>query len=254
MQTCGKCRRARNQGAIYCTGCGSRFPDSSEQGRYPADGHDARAGDPAGKYRDPGLPAVKRSRRPLRLVPVAAAAIIVAAGSWLLIGHSGRQSGGRELGSSAGTANTNGQTASTAGPSPGGSTVAVAAGAGQDPGAPSVAGFLDQYFAAINSHDYQAYAALLGPDMQQDMTAEQFDSGYRSTADSGETLAGISTAANGDTVATVTFTSHQDPADSVDHKEGCTDWKISLFLEQASAGYLIDQPPSSYHAAHQPCP
>ena len=129
----------------------------------------------------------------------------------------------------------------------------VASDARQDPAAPSVAGFLDQYFAAINSHDYQSYVSLLDPNMQEDMTAQQFDSGYRSTADSGETLTGISAAANGDTVATVTFTSHQDPADSVDHKENCTDWKISLFLEQANAGYLIDQPPNSYHATHSPC-
>jgi hypothetical protein len=129
----------------------------------------------------------------------------------------------------------------------------VASAAGQDPGAPPVADFLGQYFAAINSHDYQSYVSLLNPNMQKDMTAQQFDSGYRSTADSSETLTGISTAANGDTVAAVTFTSHQDPADSVDHKETCTDWKISLFLEQASTGYVIDQPLSSYHAAHSPC-
>lgn len=129
----------------------------------------------------------------------------------------------------------------------------VASDAGQDPAAPPVAEFLDQYFAAINSHDYQSYVSLLNLNMQQDMTAQQFDSGYRSTADSSETLTGISTAANGDTVATVTFTSHQDPADSLDHKENCTDWNISLFLEQANAGYLIDHPPSSYHAAYSPC-
>jgi hypothetical protein len=118
----------------------------------------------------------------------------------------------------------------------------VASDVGQDPGAPSVADFLDQYFSAIKSHDYQSYASLLSPNLQQDMTAQQFDSGYRSTSDSSETLTGIATAANGDTVAAVTFTSHQDPADSVDHKGTCTHWKVRLFLEQDNTGYLIDQP------------
>lgn len=261
MQTCRKCRRARNQGAIYCTGCGTRFPDSSQQGPGTADGQDAGAGEPTGQYRHPGLPTVIRSKRLLRSVSVAGVAIIIAAGSWLFIRNSGRPSGGSEPGSSAGTANTNEQTSGTPGSSsgpsiggsPGGNTVMVASDAGQDPAAPSVKGFLDQYFAAINAHDYQSYVSLLAPNMQEDMTAQQFGSGYRSTADSGETLTGISAAANGDTIATVTFTSHQDPAESVDHQENCTDWKISLFLEQVTAGYLIDQPPSNYHAAHSPC-
>lgn len=263
MQTCRKCRRARNQGAVYCTGCGSRFPDiadSSGRGASTADSHDVRSGEHASKYRDPGLPTVIRSKRLFRsgsVAAMAALAIIVATGSWLLTRHSGRQAGGRELSSSVATESANGQTPSTPGSSPSpsisGNTVIVASDAGQDPGAPSVASFLDQYFAAINSHDYQSYVSLLNANMQQNMTAQQFESGYRSTADSGETLTGISAAANGDTVATVTFTSHQDPADSVDHTEACTDWKISLFLAQASTSYLIDQPPSSYHASYSPC-
>lgn len=261
MQICGNCRRARNQGALYCTGCGFRFPDSSEHGPYTADSHDARDGQPTGKYRDSGLPTVNHFKRLFRSAFIGAVAIIIGAGSWLLIRPSGRPPSGREPVSSVGTANTNGRTPSTPEPSfspsisppTDGATVMVASDAGQDPGAPSVADFLDQYFAAINSHDYQSYVALLSPNLQQDMTAQQFDSGYRSTSDTGETLTGISTAADGDTVAAVTFTSHQDPADSVDHKEACTDWKISLFLEQANTGYLIDQPPGNYHAAHSAC-
>ena len=252
MQTCGKCMRARNQGAIYCTGCGTRFPDSSQQSPGTADGQDAGAGEPASKYRHPGLPAVIRSKRLLRSVSVAGVAIIIAAVSWLFISNSGRPAGGPEPGSSAGTANTNEQIPSTPGSSPGGSTVRVAPDAGQDPAAPSVEGFLDQYFAAIKAHDYQSYISLYDPNNPDGGTAEQFDSGYRSTADSGETLTGISAAANGDTVATVTFTSHQDPADS-HYNENCTDWKISLFLKKTTAGYLIEKPPSNYHGAHSPC-
>jgi hypothetical protein len=124
----------------------------------------------------------------------------------------------------------------------------------QDPDASSVATFVDQYFTAINDHDYQAYISLLSSQAGQGLTQEQFDNGYGSTADSAETLLGISTAENGDLVASVTFTSHQNPADSPNQKESCTDWKISLFLEQGGSGYLIDQPPPSYHASDLTCP
>lgn len=131
--------------------------------------------------------------------------------------------------------------------------VTVSAEASQDPDAASVATFLGQYFDAINTHDYQSYMSLLTAPEQQGLTQEQFDNGYDSTTDSAETLLSISTATDGDLVANVTFTSHQDPADSPNQQESCTDWKISLFLEQDGGGYLIDQPPPTYHAFYAAC-
>ncbi len=142
--------------------------------------------------------------------------------------------------------------ASSAGPSSVGQ-VTITAGASQNANAASVAAFLGHYFTAINNHDYQSYVSLLSPQAQQRLTAAQFDSGYRSTADSAETLVGISTAANGDLAAAVTFTSHQNPADSPDQQESCTDWNISLFLLQSGGGYLVDQPPPDYHASYHAC-
>ncbi len=123
-----------------------------------------------------------------------------------------------------------------------------------DPSSSSVASFLGQYFATINAHNYESYDALLSSELQQAVTQEQFNEGYGSTVDSNETLVGMSTAADGDLDAEVTFTSHQDPADSPDQSESCTDWDISLFLAQGgSSGYLVDQAPSDYHASYQPC-
>ena len=95
--------------------------------------------------------------------------------------------------------------------------------------------------------------SLLSPQLQQNYTADQFNKGYRSTTDSNETLVSISTAGNGDLAAAVTFTSHQNPADSPDQQESCTDWNISLFLTQSGSGYLIDSAPSDYRASYQPC-
>jgi hypothetical protein len=148
-----------------------------------------------------------------------------------------------------------GGTAPAQGPSDssGAGAVTVGAGASQDTDASSVANFLGQYFAAINARDYQSYFSLLSPQVQQGMTQAQFKNGYRSTADSNETLVGISTASDGDMAAEVTFTSHQNPADSPDHSESCTDWDITLFLAQGGSGYVIDPAPAGYHASHQGC-
>ena len=154
-----------------------------------------------------------------------------------------------------------GQEASAPAPSPsdtspdtsGAGGVTVGAGASQDTDAASVADFLGQYFAAINAHDYQSYLSLLSPQVQQGLTQAQFEKGYRSTTDSNETLVGISTAADGDLAAEATFTSHQNPADSPDHSESCTDWDITLYLAQGGSGYVIDPAPAGYHASYQAC-
>jgi hypothetical protein len=127
--------------------------------------------------------------------------------------------------------------------------VAIAPGVSQEPHAQQVADFLGRYFTAINRHDYQLYAALFDQQMQE--SAQQFSDGYRSTVDSGATVTGISATAAG-LAATVTFTSHQNPADTTDGA-ACTNWDITLFLEQAGPGYLITRPPPGYHASQQPC-
>jgi hypothetical protein len=141
-------------------------------------------------------------------------------------------------------------TAAIAGPG----ALTVSAAAAQDPAESSVATLLASYFDAINSHDYGAYQALFVTQMQQNMTQASFDSGYQGTADSAERLVSISTAADGDTQAVVTFTSHQQP-DAADSYEACTNWQVSLFLvQQGGGGYLIDVAPPGYHAASVACP
>jgi len=133
------------------------------------------------------------------------------------------------------------------------STVALSAAAAADPQSQAVVSFLERYFSAINAHDYHGYRSLLGPQSRAGLTRGQFNRGFRSTMDSGEKLRRISTDASGDTVATVTFTSRQNPADSVDGRESCTHWRISLFLQPTADGYVIGQAPPGYHASHSAC-
>ena len=259
MDVCGNCGRTRKQGAVFCTGCGRRFSDDDLQPARP----DSRS---------------RRSRTGVtRLTvqpPLVVTAVVlfvaaaVASGALLYVRHHASHSeAARNSTQSTRTtppaqgASASGQGASDPAQSPsgtspspsGGSAVTVGAGALQDPDASSVAAFLGRYFAAINAHDYQSYLSLLSPQLQQGMTQAQFEKGYRSVVDSNETLVGISTASDGDLATEVTFTSHQNPADSPDQSESCTNWDITLFLAQGGSGYVTDPPPSGYQALYQPC-
>jgi hypothetical protein len=130
-------------------------------------------------------------------------------------------------------------------------TVAMTAVAAASPMGPQVAAFLWRYFDAINRHDYAAYTGLLGS-REQAVTPAQFDSGFSSTTDSGETLQSVSIAPDGDYQAEVTFTSRQRPSQSQTGTR-CTQWDISLFLTPGGTDFLIDPPPSDYRAAYAAC-
>ena len=112
-----------------------------------------------------------------------------------------------------------------------------------------VAALLDRYFAAVNHRAYQAYARLFTRPGR--LTPRKFAWGYSTTHDSNAVLAGLA-ALKGGLKATVTFTSHQDPAHSPDHSS-CIDWTIALFLHRAGPGYLIGMPPRGYRAGLHAC-
>lgn len=140
----------------------------------------------------------------------------------------------------------------TASPKASSTGVAVASGLAANLAEPAVATFLNRYFTAINHHDYHAYLALLGPVLRNKETQAAFDSGYRSTTDFAETLTGITPTGDGGQAATVTFTSKQNPADSIT-KTACTHWTITLYLQPNGSSYLDGPAPSGYHASYQAC-
>jgi hypothetical protein len=119
---------------------------------------------------------------------------------------------------------------------------------------PQVLAFLDSYFTAINKHSYRDYRALLSPAEAEALTYPEFQNGYATTRDSAETLRGISAAGNGDTVARVTFTSHQAAANSVGGSgQTCTGWDVLLYLQPDGDGYLLGQSPPGYRASYAAC-
>ncbi len=117
---------------------------------------------------------------------------------------------------------------------------------------PGVLALLRRYFSAINGRDYAAYAQLLDAQALRASPASAFYSGYGSTIDSGETLTGLSATGSAGVAAAVTFTSHQQPADSPD-RSACDNWSITLYLVPDGTGYLIGLPPSGYQATYRSC-
>lgn len=252
MQFCAACGRPREGNGLSCRGCGRPF-------------HEGRSGPlrersaPAGP--GPGSTPARTGSRPAVIALVAIAVLVGAGGTavWLASRPAPAPSGAATADStSAASSPSTAPAVTSAPPASAGSTsggqggVRVASAAAQSPDAQAVAAFLGSYFAAINAHDYQAYSALLTSAVQQGLTQASFDHGYRGTVDSAESLVSISQVADGDTAATVTFTSHQNP-DQANHQEACTDWRISLFLTSSGNSYLIDRPPAGYHAASAPC-
>ena len=111
---------------------------------------------------------------------------------------------------------------------------------------------LSHYFNGINTHSYTEYASTLNPAEQAKQTQAEFASGYSSTTDSRMTLTGLSAAGSGGLTATVTFTSHQSPAQSVD-KSACNNWTLNLYLVPQGTGYLIGPAPSGYQPTYSDC-
>jgi hypothetical protein len=246
MQTCGHCGQPRTEGKKFCTKCGTRFPDNETQPRS-----------------EPPQPVLGSSR--YLTIAVGAACVLALAGigtgAWFLVGHArAHVSPGSAVTPSASAVSTSqgldtptdsATPSPSASPTPSG-PVTVASEAASAAQAQSVADFLDQYFDAINKHDYQAYISLLGPGVPKP-TPSDFEKGYGTTTDSGETLTAIQSASNGDFIAEVKFASQQSPSESPNNS-ACDNWDIYLYLTPDDSGsYAIDQPQSGYHASYTAC-
>ncbi len=231
-----------------------------------------------GPYSDPefGAEPPQRGRRRIPAWGMIAAAVVVVLaaglGGWYAATHHGGQPAASAqrspsakpsagaAGSPAATSPSSQLASPTGAPTPSTPAATSAAGSSQvalGPGvsgqtAGSVAAFASRYFAAINSHDYPAYISLFAPGADPGETAQKFQAGYGSSADSAETLVTLASTPSGQTAASLTFNSHQSPASSATHT-ACTSWRITLYLVQSGTSYLIGHPPASYHASFQPC-
>jgi hypothetical protein len=128
----------------------------------------------------------------------------------------------------------------------------VSPAASANPAEPQVAALVNQYFTAINTHNYGAYHALLVSALQASDTPSSFQQGYGTTKDLNEKLTGISDTSGGGEAATLSFTSNQSAADSPTHT-ACTNWTITLYLVPNGSSYLIGPAAPGYHAHFAAC-
>jgi len=235
---------------------------------------------PAYQYPPPPGPPLAapevQSRRPSRMtgafVIVAVVVVVAAGGGAYAFAQSQRHTTPPTQPTATGQASTGGPTAApftspsaTTSPSPTASpsasptpsptrtgTVQVAAGVASDPAEPQVEAYLNRYFSAINAHNYSAYNSLLDAKEQQGNSRATFDSGYATTKDSNEVLTAIDDTGGGNLTAQVSFTSRQNPANSVDGS-ACNNWQISLYLVPQGNSYVMTAAPAGYHAAYADC-
>jgi hypothetical protein len=186
-------------------------------------------------------------RGPLTL-PIAALIVVLAgaaagAGSW----YAARTIPAARL-SSLATSPDPGHSASTASPSA--VPIAIAPPAALYPEAALIQPAIAAYFRAINRRDYAEYLTTQSPG--EAMTAEQFQTGFRSTQDSSVLVTSIAIAPDGRRTADLTFTSRQRPQDGPGG-ESCTNWHLTLFFDVHAGTYTIGTPPADYHASYQSC-
>lgn len=206
----------------------------------------------------PGDEPPRRSRARAITLLAGVAVVLVAGGvgAWAAFGGKGHPSAApTHSAHPASTAPSSSPQPSTSAPStsaaPSG-MVAAAPGVRGKKDEPAVLAFLDDYFTAINTHNYQRYYGLLDAQQQSDVTQGQFDSGYHKTHDSHATLVALGPAGGGITAASVTFTSHQPASGSPSHSS-CTSWDTTLYLRHQGSSYVIGAPPASYHASYHAC-
>jgi hypothetical protein len=209
---------------------------------------------------NPSAPGTFRGRtgagksRGGRWISAAAAAgvVIIAAAAAIILLAQGKPAASAGHGSTPGRGDSSPQRQPTAAPtsSAGPLTVTPAATAGPD--AKAVARLVTRYFRAINKHDFALYRTLFGASLRGGLSSAAFARGYGTSRDSLATLQGISRVGAGELDATVSFTSHQQSADTPSHS-ACTTWSISLYLVRQGHGYVIVSPPAGYRASFGTC-
>jgi hypothetical protein len=204
---------------------------------------------PADPPRRQGSP---RSGRWITMAAATTVLVVAAAVAYVLVGHRGT-AGHTPPGRSAGTAVKPSSSAATGAPA---STVSglvtIAPAAATGPHEAAVVAFLNRYFHAINSHSYTAYQKLFSPSLRSGLSATTFSTGYGTTRDSAATLRSISVTTAGELEAAVSFTSHQQAANSPTNST-CTAWTISLYLSKSGGRYVLQTPPAGYQPVSRSC-
>ena len=114
------------------------------------------------------------------------------------------------------------------------SPVSLDADAANHPDAAQVQSVLTAYFAAINAHDYDAWASAVSPALAADQPRAAWEQGYRTTQDDQIVVSNIRSSSS--TYAQVSFRSTQDPADAPkDMPAGSICWSMTYPIDLTNA-------------------
>jgi len=208
-------------------------------------------------HRPPRAAKSRRSGRWIALGAAAAVMLIAAGVSVLLVRHQspaspGAQASHRPQARTSSSASPSSPATASASPPAAGGLLSVAPSAARAPREAAVVAVLNSYFGAIDSHSYGAYEKLFSPAQRSSLSAAAFRAGYGSTTDSAERLHSITVTGAGQFAALVTFTSHQQAAQSPT-QSSCTAWRITLYLVKQGRRYLLTAPPPGYAASYRGC-
>jgi hypothetical protein len=115
-------------------------------------------------------------------------------------------------------------------------TVTLSAAAAASPKAAQVRELFTQYFDSINTLNYAEYKSTQASGTPQ--THLSFEQDFESTKDSNEVINSITDKRDGTLTVRVSFTSTQDPSDSIDGRP-CNDWTLNLPLVRQGSGYVM---------------
>lgn len=118
--------------------------------------------------------------------------------------------------------------------------VAAAPALAARPETAEVVRLLATYFGAINTRDFETARGTLVQRPTLASTEAQFLDQYRSTHDQNVRVLGLTPDGSGGYLASVTFTSYQNPADAPDRASSCLIWTVSYPLVRAEGTLLID--------------
>jgi zinc-ribbon domain len=118
--------------------------------------------------------------------------------------------------------------------------VAAAPALTERPETAEVVRLLTTYFDAINTRNFAAARKALvdRPGLPQNQA--EFSDQFRSTHDQDVRLLGLRPDGNGGYLASVSFTSYQNPADAPDHTSACLIWSMAYPLVRVDGALLID--------------
>ncbi|MBB4967783.1 hypothetical protein [Saccharothrix violaceirubra] len=137
---------------------------------------------------------------------------------------------------------------------PGTTTVQLTVDAASHPDGPRVRDLLQQYFDALNAHDFAAWTGMVTPERLERADRDRWLADYDTTRNGSVVVRRLETTTTDRLRVMITFTSTQDvakapPALPVD----CIRWRVVYPLRDTGAGLRVDAGTEGLTSQYSPC-